>query len=85
MATFNGPLELATLLAGDTRLPHCMAEQLFTYALGRGIETHDEDDLMAVTQSFVSAGYHFRELAAAIALSPAFRMRRGETAEESQP
>ncbi len=83
--SFNGPIELATLLAGDTRLPHCMAQQLFTYALGRGIEPIDGDDLMAVTESFVSSGYRFRDLAAAIAISPAFRMRRGETAEESQP
>ena len=62
-----------------------MAQQFLTYALGRGTEAYDADDVTMVTESFKSSGYHFRDLAAAIALSPAFRMRRGETPEESKP
>jgi hypothetical protein len=83
MTTFDGPIELAALLAQDTRLPHCMTQQLFTYALGRGTEMYDDDDLDAITASFVSGGYHFRELIELIVMSDAFRNRRGESAEET--
>lgn len=79
---FSGPIELAGLLAQDDRLPRCMAQQLFTYALGRGPERYDRDDLTAITQAFVSGGYHFRELAESIVLSDAFRMRRAESDQE---
>jgi hypothetical protein len=76
---FDGPLELAALLAQDDRLPRCVAEQLFTYALGRGAEPFDDDDLDAVTEAFVASGQSFRALVSEIVLSEAFRMRRGET------
>jgi hypothetical protein len=78
---FEGPLELATLLTGDERLPRCIAKQLLTYALGRGLEPHDKDDLDGMTAAFVAGGYQMPELIAQVVLSEAFRMRRGEVEE----
>jgi hypothetical protein len=84
-AAFAGPLELAALLASDARLPHCMAEQLFIYALGRGPERHDQADLDAIAEGFVAGGHRFRQLAELVATSHAFRYRRGEAASEVAP
>jgi hypothetical protein len=75
---FQGPLELADVLSDDPRLPQCMAQHLMTYALGRGFEIHDRDDLESITAAFVADGYHMKELIAQVVLSDAFRMRRGE-------
>ncbi len=75
---FDGALELTSLLTEDPRLPHCMAEQLLTYALGRGIERFDNDDLEAITAAFIADGQLFPKLVEHIVLSDAFRMRRGE-------
>jgi hypothetical protein len=84
-AAFAGPLELAALLASDARLPHCMAEQLFIYALGRGPARHDQADLDAIAEGFVAGGHRFRQLAELVATSHAFRYRRGEAASEVAP
>jgi hypothetical protein len=78
---FDGPLELADVLSDDPRLPQCMAQHLMTYALGRGFEIHDRDDLESITEAFVADGYHMKELIAQVVLSDAFRMRRGEEEE----
>jgi hypothetical protein len=86
--TFQGPLELAPLLAQDPRLPRCMAQQLLTYALGRGVEkTVDRGDLDSITDAFVMGGYSFEQLVSLIVQSDAFRMRRGEpdVAPEAKP
>ena len=78
---FEGPLELSTLLTGDERLPRCIAKQLLTYALGRGTEKYDNDDLDAMTAAFVAGGFQMPELIELVVLSDAFRMRRGEVEE----
>jgi hypothetical protein len=80
---FKGPLELADLLTADARFAHCIAQQLFTYALGRGPEAYDDADLASITDAFASGGYKLRGLIEQIVLSDAFRMRRGEPAKES--
>lgn len=84
-ATFEGARQLSDLLADDPRLPHCMAEQLLTYALGRGVEHYDDDDLEAVTNGFIAGGMHMRELITQLVLSDAFRMRRAQSPEEVRP
>ena len=76
--TFYGARELSDLLAADPAFPHCMAEQLFTYGLGRVPGDHDERFLEDVDAAFAAGGYTFVELATAIAISPPFRTRRGE-------
>jgi hypothetical protein len=83
--TFDGPIELAQLLSADARLPACMAQQLFTYALGRGPEAYDKDDLEAITTGFVGAGQKFGELVAQVVLSDAFQRRRAELPQEARP
>jgi hypothetical protein len=82
--TFSGPIELSALLAADERLPECMTEQLFVYALGRGPESYDDADIVQISQAFVTGGYRFRQLVELIATSEAFRFRRGESAEEME-
>ena len=80
---FDGPLELATLLTGDERLPRCVTQQLLTYALGRGTEKYDDDDIASITDGFVTGGYRMPQLIELVVLSDAFRMRRGEV--EGEP
>lgn len=77
--TFDGAVELGGLLADDPQLYRCMAEQLLTYALGRGIEPYDVNDVERITESFVASGYRMDGLVTAVVLSDAFRMRRGES------
>jgi hypothetical protein len=80
--TFDGPIELATLLTNDQRLPRCITKQLLTYALGRGTEDFDDDDIDGATAAFVSGGYQMPTLIEQVVLSDAFRMRRGEVEEQ---
>ena len=55
--TFSGPLELAPLITADERFARCAVQQLFTYALGRGTEAYDDDDITTITDAFVAGGY----------------------------
>jgi hypothetical protein len=75
---FYGARELSDLLAADTGFTACMAEQLFTYGLGRVPAETDHGFLQQVEADFEAGGFTFEELAAAIAVSPPFRTRRGE-------
>jgi hypothetical protein len=80
---FDGPSQLADLLAADQRLPACVTRQLLTYALGRGSEPFDDDDIESISGAFVAGGYRLPQLVELIATSDAFRQRRGETEEVS--
>ncbi len=75
---FQGAAELSALLKGDPQVPRCMTRQLFTYALGRGIENGERCMLQDVETAFREGGYRFAALAHAIAKSPAFTHRRAE-------
>jgi hypothetical protein len=80
---FNGAQELSTLVASDINFGRCMTEQLYTYALGRAPDTGtaghmDPAVLYAITQSFRSNSYNFKDLVTQIATSPTFLNRRGE-------
>jgi hypothetical protein len=75
---FSGAMELSALLAGDARFADCTAEQLLTYALGRGVTRHDEPHVSALSEAFAAAGYRLTALIEEIVLSDAFRARRGE-------
>lgn len=78
---FQDADELVAILAADPRLPSCMAKQLFTYALGRGVEASDAPFIEEITGEFIARGHRFDELAVLIAQSAPFRMRRGEPEE----
>lgn len=80
--SFSGPQELAQLIAQDPALPRCVAQHLFTYALGRAPRDSgfDAAALDAITQSFVDGGQLFPQLVTAIASSEVFRTREDEEA-----
>jgi hypothetical protein len=84
-ATFDGPRELADVIASDNAFARCMARQLYIYALGRGPMTADSRPLVAITDGFAAGGYRFRDLATLIAQSEPFRMRRGEPEPSTDP
>lgn len=75
---FYGTRELAGIVAADPLYTECVAEKVFTYALGRAPTGADTATLHAIDDHFVANGRRFSELAVAIATSPAFRLRRGE-------
>ncbi len=82
---FHGPGELADILAVDPRLPACMAEKMFIYALGRGVRAEDTPHLDAITAAFEASGRRMEALVAAIATSPAFRLQSGQAPDAPSP
>lgn len=80
---FATPAELSAVIAADPALPRCMAQQLFTYALGRGPRTGDSFDTASVdamTTAFNDGGQLFPKLVSAIVQSQAFRTREDQAA-----
>jgi hypothetical protein len=73
--TFDGALEMATVLKKDPDMPNCMVWHVFTYALGRTPAITDAQAIADLTQSFQARGHRMKELLVQLALSPSFRMR----------
>lgn len=71
---FNGPAELADILAGSHKLSECATEKTLTFALGRGMKTSDKPQIEAIA---TKPDLGFRDLITEVVLSDAFRMRRG--------
>ena len=82
---FDGAQELGELITDDPRFAGCVTYKLFTYALGRGIESHDTAHLSHVAQGFRDSELSLPELVALIATSDPFRMRRGEPSTGEKP
>ena len=78
--SFDGLLELSSLLADDPRLARCVTEKLMTYALSRKLEDGDQPYLDELGERFTAEGSSLRALLRAIVLSEPFRYRRGEPA-----
>ena len=76
--SFDGLMELSTLLAADERLSDCASEKLLTYALSRKLEDGDQPFLADIRQRFMRDGGSVRALLQQIVLSEPFRFRRGE-------
>jgi hypothetical protein len=76
--TFDGLLELSSLLAKDDRLADCASEKLLTYALSRKLEDGDQPFLAEIRERFTRDGGSVRALLEQIVLSEPFRSRRGE-------
>jgi hypothetical protein len=74
---FNGPSELASIVASSPKLPYCATEKTLTYALGRGVENWDRPQIDAIIRETTEQDFRFRDIFTAIVLSDAFRMRRG--------
>jgi hypothetical protein len=77
--SFNGPAELSRLLKADPRFPHCLAEKLFTYGLGRAPRRDETCQVEAISKDFEGRGHRLSGLVKSIALSRSFTHRRGET------
>lgn len=76
--TFDGLLELSTILAGDDRLLACTTEKLMTYALSRELADGDEPYQAAILERFTADGASFKTLLEEVVLSEPFRNRSGE-------
>jgi hypothetical protein len=76
---FTGTAQLAAILEKDPRVTRCLAENLLTFALGRGLDS--AADRAAIDRVVIEAGppqrATLRGLAIAAVLSPAFQLRRG--------
>ena len=77
--TYNGAVEFSKALAKSETVRACVAKQFYRYAMGRQEGANDADALGAVTASFGGSGYKLQELLVAIARSPAFLSRRGDS------
>ena len=73
----DGPDDLSRTIARDPRFPACVAEKLYVYAMGRGLELHDRMELERILRELDGHGFTFSELIAQIVQSNGFRYRRG--------
>jgi hypothetical protein len=78
--SFDGARQMASLIVQDPRFPACVADRLFTYALGRGLVAADAPYVEQVVDEAGASQARLRELVALVATSDPFRMRRGEAA-----
>ncbi|MEA2700305.1 MAG: hypothetical protein QOI66_4576 [Myxococcales bacterium] len=79
---FNGESEMAQIIASDPEFSACLANKLFTYALGRTPDltspnSMDAPALAAMTDQFKKGGLQFGQLLTSIVSSPSFLSRRG--------
>lgn len=72
----SGVADLTTLMSNDVRVPNCMVQQLYIYALGRSLTTSDTATLQSLQAKF-GTNQRVDQLIQSIALSDAFRMRQG--------
>jgi len=76
---FQGPDELKQILKEKkTLVARNVAEKLLTYALGRGLELYDKRPVDRIVAAMEKNDYRFSVLAAEIAKSEPFRLRRGK-------
>ncbi len=75
----NGPDDLSQSIAHDPRFPACVAEKLYVYALGRGLEPHDKQELDRMLKELGGGGFSLPDLISEIVQSNGFRYRRGES------
>ncbi len=75
---FANLVELKRVLARDRRADvyRCLAEKVFTYALGRAAEPGDAHTLDAITERLLARGGRATELLLGVIESPAFQRRR---------
>ena len=79
---FNGPFELANIVAKDNGFADCVTEKLYTYALGRGPQgtpNHMDPALLyQYAKDFRAGGYPVASLVTAIVTGDTITKRRGE-------
>jgi hypothetical protein len=82
--SFNGAIELEGIVAKDPGFASCIAQKLYTYALGRAPQTTpnhmDPATLQTDSDAFRAAGYPMAKLVTDIVTGDTFTQRRGEAA-----
>lgn len=73
IGAFDGAAELASLIAGDTRLPGCMVDNVFTQSLGFVPDDGQVPALEAVTETFSADGLRMKQMLVELTSSPIFR------------
>ena len=87
-STFDGALQLAALLAKDPRLPGCLTQKLYTFALGRSPDggTADRPYLDRITALAAGPdGVTLHRAIAALVTSDPFRLRRADATTGGSP
>jgi hypothetical protein len=82
---FNGPNELAVLLAADERTVPCVVSKMMTFAMGRELKDAQEPFKQAITQAAAQGGGHLRAAIESIVVNDLFRTRRAAAATEVLP
>jgi len=75
---FNGPKELAQIVAKDARFRPCLSGALLKYSLGRGLHDSDVPYVTELSQAASGASLGLRELLTRVVTSEPFRQRHGE-------
>jgi hypothetical protein len=75
---FTGLKGLTDMLTADPRFTQCVADKLFIYSLGRGIEDTDRPYIDNVTNAWKSSTAVLPKLVNDLVLADTFRFRRGE-------
>jgi hypothetical protein len=70
---FEGPAELATLLAQNDKVTECVVRQLYRYAVAHIETTGEKPVIAALSQSFAGDQYRLQALLRAVVLSQGFR------------
>jgi mono/diheme cytochrome c family protein len=84
--SFAGPAELKKLLAGRKEdFARTLAEKMFVYALGRGLERFDRREVKAVVDALAKNEWRFSTLVTQIVESYPFRYRQTAEAVEKKP
>ena len=77
--TFNGPAELAQILATDAAAQRCMGSKWLAYMLGRSLNANDTASVDSIAARFVASDLDLRAAIAAAASSASFLDPRGGT------
>ena len=74
---FDGMQGLSQLLSQDPRFLSCAAQKLFTFAIGRTVESSDAQYLAQMVTGWKTDGLGLRNLVKQLVGNDAFRLRRG--------
>jgi hypothetical protein len=83
-ASFDGAVELGTLLAADPRFTRCLSEKMLVYAIGRALDDADTATVDHLHDELLARGGRLSDLVALVATSAPFRYRRGEPAQPTE-
>jgi hypothetical protein len=76
---FSGPAQLEKILMSKKKLfVHNLVAKMLTYALGRGVTSHDKCNIDAMASTVAANDYRFSSVITAVVQSDPFRMRKGD-------